>query len=242
MKILEKIGREFFNSKIISIFVIQNQKIKSMLKTKKEKTMFNLKNVSKMKNLKVMMMTLMMCLMTIVSFGQLHIDSFYMDKTQNLIYSEIQEFDSLSQEQINTKVKNWAGTKFVNMKEVLVSETKEQLVFNYITETFYIKTLGMSQYKTWYIRMVIQIKDNKIKVSLFDDGNGFWAGSYSGGVSVPSVQARRYRFSDYFGKEGTCRKMYNGGLENIKESCMSTTKSLIKSLTENTKNQTDNDW
>lgn len=41
-----------------------------MLKTKKEKTMFNLKNVSKMKNLKVMMMTLMMCLMTMVSFGQ----------------------------------------------------------------------------------------------------------------------------------------------------------------------------
>ena len=41
-----------------------------MLKTKKEKTMFNLKNVSKMKNLKVMMMTLMMCLITMVSFGQ----------------------------------------------------------------------------------------------------------------------------------------------------------------------------
>jgi len=35
-----------------------------------EKLMFNLKNVSKMKNLKVMMVTLMMCLMTMVSFGQ----------------------------------------------------------------------------------------------------------------------------------------------------------------------------
>ena len=33
--------------------------------------MFNLKNVSKMKNLKVMMTTLMMCLMTMVSFGQI---------------------------------------------------------------------------------------------------------------------------------------------------------------------------
>ena len=33
--------------------------------------MFNLKNVSKMKNIKVMMMTLMMCLMTMVSFGQI---------------------------------------------------------------------------------------------------------------------------------------------------------------------------
>jgi hypothetical protein len=187
-----------------------------------------------MKVIKLMMMTLMMCLMTIVSFGQLHIDSFYMDKTQNLIYSEVQEFDSLSQEQLNIKVKNWAGTKFVNMKEVLVSETKEQLVFNYITETFYIKTLGMAQYKTWYIRMVVQIKDNKIKVSLFDDGNGFWAGSYSGGVSVPSVSARTYRFYQYFRirgkKQGLALKMYQDGLINIKNNCEITTKNLIKSL------------
>lgn len=199
-----------------------------------------------MKKVKVMMMTLMMCLMTMTSFAQMHIDSFYMDKTQNLIYSEIQEFDSLSQEQLNIKVKNWAGTNFVNMKEILVSETNEQLVFNYIDETFYIKTLGRPTYKTWYIRMVVQIKDNKIKVSLFDDGNGFWAGSYSGGVSVPATQARTYRFSDYFhkkgSKEGTCGKMVNDGLENIKESCISTTKSLNKSLAENTNNQTDNDW
>ena len=46
----------------------------------KEKTMFNLKNVSKMKNLKVMMMTLMMCLMTMVSFGQTQEDSVYLVK------------------------------------------------------------------------------------------------------------------------------------------------------------------
>ena len=42
--------------------------------------MFNLKNVSKMKNLKVMMMTLMMCLMTMVSFGQTSKDSVYVVK------------------------------------------------------------------------------------------------------------------------------------------------------------------
>lgn len=51
-----------------------------MLKTKKEKTMFNLKNVSKMKNVKVMMMTLMMCLMTMVSFGQTSKDSVFVVK------------------------------------------------------------------------------------------------------------------------------------------------------------------
>ena len=50
------------------------------METKKEKTMFNLKNVSKMKNLKVMMMTLMMCLITMVSFGQTSKDSVYLVK------------------------------------------------------------------------------------------------------------------------------------------------------------------
>jgi len=51
-----------------------------MLKIKKEKTMFNLKNVSKMKKLKVMMMTLMMCLISILfvscsKHGKIEIDN-----------------------------------------------------------------------------------------------------------------------------------------------------------------------
>ena len=52
--------------------------------------MFNLKNVSKMKNLKVMMMTLMMCLVTIVSFGQekyTTYDNLYIEKTYEVSIS-----------------------------------------------------------------------------------------------------------------------------------------------------------
>ena len=57
-------------------------------KKKKEKTIFNLKNVSKMKNVKVMMMTLMMCLMTMVSFGQekyTTYDNLYDEKTYKVL-------------------------------------------------------------------------------------------------------------------------------------------------------------
>lgn len=50
--------------------------------------MFNLKNVSKMKNLKVMMMTLMMCLMTMVSFGQASKDSVYLVKETDAMSGE----------------------------------------------------------------------------------------------------------------------------------------------------------
>jgi len=186
----------------------------------------------------LLMITLMMSL-CFNSFSQFHIDSFYVNKTEFLMYSVVQEFDSLSQDQLNIKIKNWAGTNFTNMKEVLVSETKEQLVFNYITESFYIKTLGMATYKNWYIRMVVQIKDNKIKISIYDDGNCFWPGSYSGGVSVPSVSARTYKFQDYFGKKGTCMKMYNGGLENVHNSCIKFSNNLINTIKNQTKVQSD---
>lgn len=52
--------------------------------------MFNLKNVSKMKNLKVMMTTLMMCLMTMVSFGQekyTTYDNLYVEKAYEVSIS-----------------------------------------------------------------------------------------------------------------------------------------------------------
>jgi hypothetical protein len=194
-----------------------------------------------MKNLKVMVMTLVMCLVTATSFGQMLIDSFYNDKNQYLIYSVVEEFDSMSQEQLSIKVKNWAGTKFNNMNEVLVSETKEQLVFNYITKSFYIKSLGMITTYGWYIRMVVQVKDNKIKISLFDDGNSYWAGSYAGGYSYPSTSARRYKFYDYFTKDDTCRKMYNNGMENTRQNCLSIANDLALSIrTKNIKTLSDN--
>ena len=60
-----------------------------------------------------------------------HIDSLYQDKTYYLIYNTLESIDSITQDQLITKIKNWGGTNFVNMSEVLVSETKEQLVFNY---------------------------------------------------------------------------------------------------------------
>ena len=194
-----------------------------------------------MKKIQLITMLLFTMLTTTI-FSQLHVDSLYDNKNELLIYSVVQEFDSLSQDMINIKVKNWAGTNFVNMKEVLVSETKEQLVFNYITESFYIRALGMNTYKSWYIRMVVQIKDNKIKISLYDDGNAFWPGSYSGGVSIPSTSARKYKFYDYFGKDNTCKKNYNGGLNDVRQSCLKTASNLVNAIKSTTTIESKNDW
>ena len=79
-----------------------------MLKIKKEKTMFNLKNVSKMKNLKVMMMTLMMCLMTmfIVSCNQNNTSTKNQSQSDNLRQKQIEDsLKVVEQKQIEDSLK-----------------------------------------------------------------------------------------------------------------------------------------
>lgn len=189
-----------------------------------------------------MIIVSLLCLLTFQSFSQqMLIDTFYVDKNELLIHSQKETFDSLTMDKLNIRVKNWAGNNFRSMKDVLVSETPEQLVFNYITDAFYIKSLGMKTYCKWYIRMVVQIKDGKIRVLMYDGGNAFWPGSYSSGVSTPSTPAGRYRFSDYFDKDGSSRKMYQGGFNDIKTHCKATTNDLIKSINSDTK-VNKNDW
>jgi len=183
-----------------------------------------------MKKLKVLTI-LMMSLLTLTTNGQMQIDEFYDNKSEYLIYSIVENFDSTSQDELIIRVKNWGGTNFVNMKQVLVSETKEQLVFNFITKSFFITTLGTDNTYDWYIRMVVQVKDNKIKISLFDDGN-----CYFGGVS-----ARTYKFLDYF-KNGVSRKPHNNGFINVRKSCVSTANSLVTSIKNVSVNGSNNDW
>ena len=43
-------------------------------------------------------------------------------------------------------------------------------VLNYIDKSFFIKYMGKIPY-SWYVRLVIQFKDGKIKCSYYDDGN-----------------------------------------------------------------------
>jgi len=186
--------------------------------------------------MKTIITTTLLIFTGLISFAQentkLHIDSLYSNKSEYLIYGEIYEFDSLSQEDLNTKIKNWAGLRFVNMKEVLVSETKEQMVFSYLTEDFYIKTLTTTIYE-WYIRLSIQIKDNKIKVSIYDDGNAF---------GPPSYPARKFKLSYYFKKDGTLRQLHTPGILNLKKSCIELSNDINNSIRTAKLDTKKNDW
>ena len=115
-----------------------------------------------------------------------------------LYVSKVIELPNKTQKDILTQFKNWASTSFVSLKEVIVSETENQIVLVYITEpTNYIKMLGTkSFYDTkHYVRMIIQSKDGKCKISIFDDGNVYKIGQYAGNIKIPDTPARSVYFS-----------------------------------------------
>jgi hypothetical protein len=151
------------------------------------------------------------------------------------------QVDSVLSDELIKRVKNWGSTHFVNLKEILVGGTEDQLVFNYITDDFYVKTMGMVTGVSWYIRMVVQVKDGRIRVQLFDDGNAYKPGSYSGCLGTPGMQARAYHLTDCF-KDTVARKMYNDGLEKIKSGVVTTLFSLEQAVRTKAIKADNGDW
>ena len=149
-----------------------------------------------------------------------------------MIYSQVVTFDSIPQEQIHVRTKNWAGRTFRNMNKVLVSETNEQMVFNYITGGFYTKFLGVKESWDWYVKMVVKIKDNKMKIMLYDDGNTFKAGTYTQYGSIPAKSAHTYHFYDYFKikKDSNSMPKYTDALISFKNECLLTVESLVEAI------------
>jgi hypothetical protein len=167
--------------------------------------------------------------------GKVSIDSFYKDKEALVIISEVAQFDSLNKATLIKKVKNWASIQFVNLKEILVSETDDQLVLNYINNNFYVKNGKTKASLAWYIRLIIQVKDGKIKCTYIDDGNTMVPGT------IPN--ARVYHFKDYFKEEDAkilAPKYYTEGLLAIYQSVRKSFESLMKSLASDT--VADDNW
>ena len=119
-------------------------------------------------------------------------DSIFEKYDEKLVYSEVVLIDSVSQAELVKRAKNWGGTAFVNLKEVLVAETDNQLVFNYITSNSGGSLFGRITSNT-YIRLIVMFKDGRIKASFYDDGN----------VAVAGYSARSYFFTDAFPKPET---------------------------------------
>jgi hypothetical protein len=175
-------------------------------------------------------------------FGQdetplLHIDSFYENKSEYLIETvKISLGDSIGKAQLIERVKNWSGTNFVNPKEVLVNETSDQLVYNYIQSLVFNNGFSFK----WYVRLFVSVKDDKIRLQFYDDGNVFHT---TGTITTP---ARYSHLKNYFVKEDGIfpRKMHNSALVKFKNGVKSTSVSL-ETYIKNAKSQSapkKDDW
>jgi hypothetical protein len=77
---------------------------------------------------------------------------------EGLIEEKIFEYQNKSINDLKGLIKNWGGSNFRSFKDVLVNETDNQLVIRYIIND------GK------YLRVLMDLKDNKLRIRLYDDG------------------------------------------------------------------------
>lgn len=117
------------------------------------------------------------------------------DINSKLYVSKVIEFEGKSQKDLIVLYKNWASIAFVNLKEVLVGETESQIVIRYILNTSAnYKIMGMKGTSgfNWYVRLIAQFKDGKVKVSFFDEGNVPTPSTSVNGIIVPGSPSGSY--------------------------------------------------
>lgn len=149
-------------------------------------------------------------------------DSIYQNFEEKLVHSEVVNVDSASKSELINLAKEWGATNFVNLKEVLVSETENQLVFNYITSS-----TGGNLTSNTYIKLILLFKDGRAKASFYDDGN----------VAAIGYPARTYYFTRSFPKpestfcnKGALKSSYEL-YKDYKAKTLATMQSLKNALT-----------
>jgi hypothetical protein len=115
----------------------------------------------------------------------------YLDETTYLVSQKVLEFDSINANELMVRFENWAGQNFRNYDKVRTSKTDSQITLTYITSSF-------SSSLDFYINMVIEFKDNKIRVQFYDDGNVYKPGSYSGSTYIKAIEGRLYHIKSSF--------------------------------------------
>lgn len=133
----------------------------------------------------------------------------YSNESSYLVSQKVIDFDSMSKEELITRFENWAGQNFRNYDKVRTSKTESQITLNYITSSF-------NTSLDFYLIMVVEFKDNKIRVQIFDDGNVYKSGYYSGSVYISGISARSYHLKSYF-IDGMIVYKPKPGMMNINE-------------------------
>jgi hypothetical protein len=137
------------------------------------------------------------------------VEQIYQDLSTYLVSQRVLEFDSIKANELMIRFENWAGQNFRNYDKVRTSKTESQITLNYITSSF-------STSLDFYLNMVVEFKDNKIRVQIYDDANVYKPGSYSGSTYISGVAGRAYHISSYF-NNGMIIYKPKPGMLNINE-------------------------
>jgi len=110
-------------------------------------------------------------LVTYISIGQ---NNSFEDLESKLYKTAIIEIDSLDTSVLKTRFKNVTSQLFVNLNEVITSETENQIILNYVLETKSIPSTS------WNVRLISEFKDSKLRLRIYDLGNKYIpSGEYS---------------------------------------------------------------
>ncbi len=139
-------------------------------------------------------------------------NEYFKDPLNRLVLEKVMLFDSINKEELINRFENWGGQNFRNYSEVRTSKTNDQITLLYITSFSHLFNGGPEL----YIIMNVQFKDNKLRISVYDDGNVFRPGYYSGNIYVPSIPARSSYLIDYFDSDGILEYKPGTGSFNMK--------------------------
>jgi hypothetical protein len=171
----------------------------------------------------------------------LYITQIYKDVSEFLISDTVIVVDSTSQAALLQRFENWGGETYRDYEKVRTSKTESQVTILYI-------------YDESYFIIKAQFKDNKVKISIYDDGN-----TYKPAINSydKATQARTYKLrhlfdvdnsspnviiyktkEGYFNMKGKRAK----SLLNYKRDVENTILSIAKSLNSTSDKAKSDDW
>jgi hypothetical protein len=151
----------------------------------------------------------------------------YQDSSSLIVFQQVIRTDSVGKTELKKRFKNWGGKAYINFSEVLVSETDDQMVLVYIVDV-----PGKDGIGKWYVRMIANFKDDRVRISLYDDGN------------APARQFKTTIYFDRFGKIDPSKsimwKNAHNGVIRWRNEILSTLVSCGEGLTQPT--SANDDW
>jgi hypothetical protein len=120
----------------------------------------------------------------------------YQDSSSLIAFQQVIHTDSVGVLELKKRFKNWGAKQFVNLSQVIVSETDDQMVLVYVVNVpWVVKSAAFGTYSSkigWYVRLVANFKDDRVRITQTDDGN-------TGGSGV---SARSQRITTWFDRTG----------------------------------------